>query len=718
MTPLFRPRPLEGESISSIAIRAGAASESTLPAVLRFAGQPYAQPRLLFGMALRGKRTALHEIALLDNWTAPKILSDLSKEDSLCRWISFKSARFCPVCAEEGMLPWLHDVDSITACTKHGLRLIDRCESCGDTVTFCRLGLNRCHCGAVMKQKTPAEPADLLRSQMITRRFQSADIKQLWPALKMDQLLRERYEIFDIEFDAIFEFLEGRVDRIVPLFLRLAERFPGLPARLLVCPLSKIEDIDERAIACLIEQLNPAIPRCAPPVGGNPFLLNLDEAATVLGLKEEDTKKVIVALNDSDYAQKLSNKRGWQIDLSNLYRKLYVDQFTPGLSHTEVDGPLLPMVIKTLNGDFRVAEFDPTKRLRDMRVSLTGEWGALLCATEAARYLKYTRSSIECAASLDLVKYTLINERPFFSKEGLDEFSKKYVSSRALTKTLEAKHSEVVTVFGLSFLTVFSGDGANGNEHFYLRDECEQIDLHAGLKEIEGYPFHPIYPMPINTAALDGEGVDTDYIRDDLAADIIGTKSRHSLCFYERTNLLVRAYPPFDRIGMRRFYSRASVEAAKGYIQGLTLLKEFATEAGATPVQLRKRHRRLLDAGHYQNLRNEAGDDLRPIDVLKEHFLNYWGAESAAKHLGVSLYSITNWRTWGHLETIQQGEAGFLEGTHLYKPESVKSFPGRWPDKLAKARRKFAESAPAARAKEKRGRRRAIDAAFSAAPTT
>lgn len=71
---------------------------------------------------------------------------------------NMQASRFCPLCLQEepvwqaGWELYFHD-----ACPVHGVWLVDKCSSCGQTVRWDREAVMRCQCGADLRQESAAE---------------------------------------------------------------------------------------------------------------------------------------------------------------------------------------------------------------------------------------------------------------------------------------------------------------------------------------------------------------------------------------------------------------------------------------------------------------------------------------------------------------------------------------------------------------------------------
>lgn len=108
-----------------------------------------------------------------------------SQQDLVCRsWSRLQRRQadaVCPAClAEEGYLRHHWEHGYVTACHKHHIQLVDRCDDCGEFLSPNRYHINQCECGHDLLNLTrvAATPAQLWLSSLIaTGGKQTGDVE-------------------------------------------------------------------------------------------------------------------------------------------------------------------------------------------------------------------------------------------------------------------------------------------------------------------------------------------------------------------------------------------------------------------------------------------------------------------------------------------------------------------------------------------------------------
>lgn len=156
-----RALPQPGETLHAFMLRLVEANAHPGSAwIRRLAGLPRtfaSRPCDLTGLvAALGGAVSASELAALASWPGPD--GRVGVEGALVSpsMIDLTRARVCPSCLAEGNRPlpaW--DCRLVVACTRHRLRLVDRCPGCDEPLSWDRRSANRCRCRADLA-KAPA----------------------------------------------------------------------------------------------------------------------------------------------------------------------------------------------------------------------------------------------------------------------------------------------------------------------------------------------------------------------------------------------------------------------------------------------------------------------------------------------------------------------------------------------------------------------------------
>lgn len=139
----------------------------------------------------------------------PKWTIDLTKKDKeqqdLERFLRRGNDAVCPECLKNGNYirsHWQHAY--VTACSKHGLVLIDTCDHCGEKLSQRRPVIERCGCGRCLTEIAPdkALPGALWLSSVLARvppKRRAAEPKfKLGSVLEFSQRIQTLCELYDV----------------------------------------------------------------------------------------------------------------------------------------------------------------------------------------------------------------------------------------------------------------------------------------------------------------------------------------------------------------------------------------------------------------------------------------------------------------------------------------------------------------------------------------
>lgn len=149
-----RALPAHGQTLHAFVLRLVEANAHPGSAwIRRLAGLPHTfatRPCDLAGLeAALGGAVPAPELAALASWPGPDGRIGVEGTRMSPSLLDLVRARVCPSCLAEGhRLRPAWDCRLLTACTRHGLRLVDRCPDCVGPLSWDRRSASRCRCRA------------------------------------------------------------------------------------------------------------------------------------------------------------------------------------------------------------------------------------------------------------------------------------------------------------------------------------------------------------------------------------------------------------------------------------------------------------------------------------------------------------------------------------------------------------------------------------------
>lgn len=170
-------------------------------------------------------------------------------------FVNKKSARICPLCLKEKpFIRQIWDLYSYTACSKHGVYLIDKCPSCGKKISWSRSNICICLCGADIRNAAVELADNIMVSSIIEEKLFPSEQKQDNNKSIIDSLsLLSFLKILSI-FSGL---LKGQIDATGKFLNK--HREPQIMNNLLVKAYSLLEDWPLNFIKILDKQLSDPI---------------------------------------------------------------------------------------------------------------------------------------------------------------------------------------------------------------------------------------------------------------------------------------------------------------------------------------------------------------------------------------------------------------------------------------------------------------------------
>jgi hypothetical protein len=676
-TPFFRPTLYRSESFGS--------------GLLRLSGSHCERPSVYLGTALqktydtaKAVRAFSHRCPnslkpLIDTegWNPPDLYKELVSGKSHKKWFNFNHAKVCPACAEEGHLPLYHDLESVSACAKHGLSLVSACPKCEQPVTWNRRGLARCSCYASLDVRVTAEYGAVKEARLIKQWLHTDDREPLETYINLKRRLSKRYGMWPCAREALMSFMQGNID---PLSSCLRTALPNnsiLSIRALVAPLSATAVGEYNA---LCKSLEKHMAESNSPTGEMPanFFLTRSELIYVL----RTTWKVVDGITkESPEVFKILGKERYGVNkdgLNTLLGALGAEPIQkPGQSIRELvtltKVPAAVWVQSLINGEYVVTASGES--LLDISLSTSVSANdtipeGYVTMPQAAQYLELYPEAVRKMIKSGLLEAELQlnhNRRYIFPLTGLETFTNTYVTGPQLAVHYNYEPRRFAERLIAAGATPVAGPSIDGcNIYVFHREELEDESLIRYALSLKTYSQSG--RRAAGTPSLDT----TIWATATEAADYLNI-SLQKLSYLEGLTPLTKATPLFVPIKNTRYYRWDCVRATKDVIDTLVPAKKLASSIGVTEQKLLRRAGRIfkspsfyLDGTTYLSAAN--------ANKLKYHFKRYWCADIAAKFLGSKRFDINNWRRLGHLDALDNDHPGFIEGIHLYDNKVIRHF--------------------------------------------
>lgn len=195
----------------------------------------------------------------------------------------------CPACLSEDAAPYLRaiwDVQIYRTCATHGLLLVDRCEACGQSLSWKRRAPHLCECGHDLREQTTnsgnIHAAKEVRVLIWERRHETLG--------RVARVFRASVEALEIEDDpalqdrVLTELLTGEIELVSFLKIHVERRANYLHPRLILLPFLRENALVDIANRVLRESRRiPIAEEPMQPIGG---ALSQRDTMTALGNRE------------------------------------------------------------------------------------------------------------------------------------------------------------------------------------------------------------------------------------------------------------------------------------------------------------------------------------------------------------------------------------------------------------------------------------------------
>jgi hypothetical protein len=666
-------------------------SESFGSGLLRLSGSHCERPSVYLGTALqktydtaKAVRAFSHRCPdsikpLIDTerWNPPDLYKELVSGKSHKEWFNFNHAKVCPACAEEGHLPLYHDLESVSACAKHGLSLVSACPTCEQPVTWNRRGLAKCNCYASLDVRVAAEYGAVKEARLIKKLLHADDRESLETYINLKRRLSKRYEMWPCAREALMSFMQGNIN---PLSTHLRTALPNssiLSIRALAAPLSaKAVGVYKERCKSLEKHMSAS----NSPTGALPTNFFLTRSELIYALRT--TWKVVDGITkENPEVFRIPSKERYGVNkdgLNTLLRALGAEPAQkPGQSIRELvtltKVPAAIWVQSLINGEYVVTASG--EGLLDISLSASVSANdsipeGYVTMPQATQYLELYPEAVRKMIKSGLLEAELQlnhNRRYIFPLTGLETFRNKYVTGPQLAVHYNQeprRFAERLISAGVSPVAGPSIDGCN--IYVFHKEELEDENLIRYALSLESYSKSG--RRAAGTPTLDT----TVWATAKEAADYLNV-SLQKLSYLEGLTPLTKATPLFVPIKNTRYYRWDCVRATKDVIDTLVPAKKLASSIGVTEQKLLRRAGRMFKSPSI-NLDGTTYLSAAIANKVKYHFKRYWCADIACKFLGCKRFDINNWRRLGNLDAIDKDHPGFIEGIHLYDNKVIRHF--------------------------------------------
>lgn len=607
-------------------------------------------------------------------WNPPKLYDKLRSQKHHKRLIGYRKAKVCPDCANEGKLPLYHDLNDVTACAEHNLKLLTHCQHCKVQLTWIRPGLNLCTCFQKLNDRVPASSSELASAKLLKDALHSNDEDKLKAFIALRAIFSERYGILEPDNDIIHGFLDGKLAPLVGMLSRLIP----LPTRFAIrAVLAPLQNTNIPAITAYLPSIEDSLAELKPSHGILPpeYRVTRQELAYTLGTTLTVTSEI---MDGALYEFRTSkNNRTCEITSEGISKALQA------LTQTSNEkGVALKRLItrkkksssawlnKIISGELEITKVGSSWIDTEVAVeasaedAITGYLTLRQAADATDTYREAIRSLIK-VGMLDAIHDKRNNNRHLVSQESLDAFFERYVSAAELAKSVGANARHFACKLIAAGLEPVSGPTIDDNiTYIFNRKDITTAVLHKALS-IKGAP---------GVGRKRGDADQVDYSVWATTEDIQTHTglSAQQVSYLPLEAPLVRGNPANRPSGRRHYYTWDSVRELKQYLDNHIAVQDLAKKVDMTKFTALRRARHLF-SGSFMMIGSTHYLPKDKAEAFLSHCRNYWSADTAAKYLGCHPYNIHNWKRLGHLKAIPKDDAGYIDGLALFSSKDAKA---------------------------------------------
>lgn len=675
------PRARPGESPGSILLRYSGAHFEQPIHILKLYGFPARDLASLLSKCYRGDTEILDNVADLSNWHQSAFLVSLAVSRNNRNWFNSRSAKVCPICAEEGYLPAIHDLLCVNTCTRHKLQLLTRCQTCSQRITWSRPNLNHCKCFEALTERKPASTEDIEYCEAIEELVSEQDSNGLSRLTRLTSLLEDRYGLNHAKTVALA--LIKKESKPLSLALAGFQRYhSALPHAVILAPLVKMLGNMGYVPADIMREIVHSHKSVTPRPLPEGFALTNYEMRFALGC----TPKSMEALREQYFSSKAIDRGKFQFALSEieavfgvLTQSSAVSTDEPSTSlrelHARTGRPIADWVDDILNGKYNVTSgLKDLNGLSDICINHCPARdesvpSSTMTHKQATSYCGLYGAALTSAREAKLI--SALPQRQQFNRylyrcADLDVFRKKYVTAGMLSKGL--KTSEKVLKAKLKYVGILpvSGPQTDGTTiYFFATEDVKDVSISQLQVITQNYSDTGRKSGPKSDASA--TAVIASYVEKALGFP------QQQLKYLTRITPLVEVEPDDNGVATQRHFDKSSVLKAKLYIDRLIPISTLSEKSGLSRLKLIRRVNLLLKDAII-TLHDHQFLEPENADHVLRHCATYWCAEAAAAYLQCSRHNIHNWRKHGHLNALPASDTDAVQNLLLFHRSDVEMF--------------------------------------------
>jgi len=669
----YYPKHQTGESLASLMLRSASSQFMTPGSLLAKLGtrRPL---QAEYQFALQGKSKAINSALSRSEWQQNALQSSLAAKNGFSNWIDFQKTSMCPFCARKGYTPATHDFKLMRTCAEHKVRLTTHCVQCGQTVTANRPWLDRCRCGTPFKVLRTAKEREVYEATLLERWFHESKLELLQAYSECLTLLVDRYGFRAYDPKLIEQLLSGDKTAFFPLLHRLTARFPLLPIRVLLAPMTCAKSPILKAISH--QTLDTYTPK---PVNkkrkfDKPFWLNLKEFRFALGLQTRLTRTIEAQFFGIRSHQGPSKCCFTHLQLIEFYQHFKNTENVTGpiSSLTEISAtkkePIDRLLLKITGGEFSVASYDGKRPLDQLHIYTIAPTNktvprGYLTIKEAALYLNTSWEiirNLRIHGFLPAIHQKNFNNRYLILKSDIEAFHRQYVTMNELCRQLGSSERTLLTQLISATIKPVSGPCVDGNvTYIFARNLIKTIDF-------ESLKFTQPQRSKNDSDLFDS----SQWVTAEETARQLGIPVEHIGNFAE-PELLISTQAN-NRSDGEKLYRIDTISRTHTFLKRLVRVDDLAQELNTPTADLLRRFKYLLKARTYY-LYGQSFFSTSQVQSLREHYQNYWDAKVSAEYIGCTRGQILAWRRLGLLDAVDYSDTGFIHSPLLFKATTIRS---------------------------------------------
>ena len=680
----YIPRGRTGESVTSI--------------LLRFTGSNFEQPTYILkklGFGIRdlpafvrklsmGDYSVLSQCSDLSDWAQHPFILKKAQSRSHRDWLNPKKAKVCAQCAQDELLPALHDLTCIDTCTQHGLTLQTHCPHCESAISWSRPHLKYCGCAQPLDGRQVASQTNITFNKLIEAFVNAGDEGQLQLLLDAETLLRERYGLDSETREIINELFSGNTKPLALALSQFCKAHPTLPIQAVIAPayplLTSFGISQNDALLQVQSRMRRVKPRPLP----NHFCLSRQDLRITLNC----SPRCLDTLLRNHFGLADTNLRKATVSLSTV--EVFFGAFQPAKSMASSTSSnslkalaglsgrsIADWVGDIVNGRYQVLNPMPAEGIGEIQINHT-----MTCDDDVPEdYMTHPQATLYTglySVALTAARQGCLlpatpqyhrNNRWLYKRSDIDQFLAGYRTSGQLAQELDIPERAVKVRLSSIGIAPVTGPTIDGNRIYCFRT-CDIAGLtKSKLMDAANSSTSKHQSKP----RASGCTLDNHFPTKDVSKRL--SVSQNDLHRFIKPGLLIQTFPDNAISLNTRFFCKKSVEQTERYLHGLVDIDTLKAPTGLSRWQLVRRINALLKGQEpiiRWKMRQHISKD--HAEQLVEHCKQVMNADSAARYLKCTSYDLNNWVRLGHLSLIDESNTNYVQGMRLFDVRDIRHF--------------------------------------------